>query len=62
MKTEEQSKRYVELLGDLREIRQRIRRIRNPRLRAALERFERDYIIELRDLVADDASVSPVME
>lgn len=62
MKTEEQNVRYLELLGDLREVGQRIRRIRNPRLRAALQRVERDLLAELRDYVADEASVIPVKE
>lgn len=62
MKTEEQNARYLELLGDLREVGQRIRRIRNPRIRAALQRVERDLVSELRDYVADEASVTPVKE
>lgn len=62
MKTEEQNVRYVELLGDLREVSQRIRRIRNLRLRAALQRVERDLLAELRDYVADEASCATVKE
>lgn len=62
MKTEEQNSRYLELLGDLREVSQRIRRIRNLRIRAALQRVERDLMAELRDYVADEASVTPVKE
>lgn len=59
MKTEEQNARYLELLGDLREVNQRIRRTRNIRLRAALQRVERDLLVELRDYVADEAAVTP---
>lgn len=62
MKTEEQSARYLELLGDLREVYQRIRRTRNIRLRAALQRVERDLLVELRDYVADEAAVTHVKE
>lgn len=62
MKTEERNSRYLELLGDLREVSQRIRRIRNLRIRAALQRVERDLMAELRDYVADDSSVSPEKE
>lgn len=62
MKTEEQNVRYLELLGDLREVGQRMPRIRNPRIRAALQRVERDLLAELRDYVADEASVTPVKE
>lgn len=62
MKTEEQNVRYLELLGDLREVGQRIPRIRNLRLRAALQRVERDLLAELRDYVAEEASVNPVKE
>lgn len=62
MKTEEQNARYLELLGDLREVAQRIRRIRNIRLRAALQRVERDLIIELRGYVVEEASIDAVKE
>lgn len=58
MKTEEQNVRYLELLGDLREVHKRILRIPNLRLRAALQRVERDLLVELRDYVADEASVT----